>query len=516
MQLQFDSQFLMSILFLSFVGLLCYLYTSFVDKPNRLRSKLMKQGISGPPPTILLGNILELQKARSATSKSSSSSSKVPSSHNCAALLLPLFDKWRNEYGQVFVFSLGTIQIVCVNQPDIVREVTVCTSLDMGKPAYQLKHIGPLVGQGILTSNGTKWVHQRKIIAPELYMEKVKGMMNIISESAVSVVNSWSNRIEAEGGVADIKIDECMRNFSGNVISRACFGSNYTKSEEIFLKLTALQELLSWKNLFRRIPGMCYLPTKTNREIWTLEKEVNEMILQVVKERKETSFEKDLLQMVLENVKDSKPSKEAIDDFIVDNCKNIYLAGYETTAVSATWCLMLLAANPDWQDRVRAEVTEICRGRIPDFSMLGKMKQLAMVIHEVLRLYPPVTVVSREALKDMKFGNLDVPKGFNLWIMVVSLHTNPDIWGDDAYKFKPERFANGTIGSCKLPHVYMPFGVGPRVCLGQNLAIVELKMIIALILSKFTFSLSPRYVHSPTLRLLIEPEHGVNILVKKI
>ncbi|KOM52747.1 hypothetical protein LR48_Vigan09g140600 [Vigna angularis] len=516
MQLQFDSQFLMSILFLSFVGLLCYLYTSFVDKPNRLRSKLMKQGISGPPPTILLGNILELQKARSATSKSSSSSSKVPSSHNCAALLLPLFDKWRNEYGQVFMFSLGAIQIVCVNQPDIVREVTVCTSLDLAKPAYQLKHIGPLVGQGILTSNGTKWVHQRKIIAPELYMGKVKGMMNIISESAVSVVNLWSNRVEAEGGVADIKIDECMRNFSGNVISRACFGSNYTKSEEIFLKLTALQELLSWKNLFRRIPGMCYLPTKTNREIWTLEKEVNEMILQVVKERKETTFENDLLQMVLENVKDSKPSKEAIDDFIVDNCKNIYLAGYETTAVSATWCLMLLAANPDWQDRVRAEVTEICSGRIPDFSMLGKMKQLAMVIHEVLRLYPPVTVVSREALKDMKFGNLDVPKGFNLWIMVVSLHTNPDIWGDDAYKFKPERFANGTIGSCKLPHVYMPFGVGPRVCLGQNLAIVELKMIIALILSKFTFSLSPRYVHSPTVRLLIEPEHGVNILVKKI
>lgn len=142
--------------------------------------------------------------------------------------------------------------------------------------------------------------------------------------------------------------------------------------------------------------------------------------------------------------------------------------------------------------------------------------QLTMVIHEALRLYPPVAVVSREAFKDMKFGNLDVPKGFNLWIMVLSLHINPDIWGDDAYKFKPERFANGITGSCKFPHVYMPFGVGPRVCLGQNLAIIELKMLIALILSKFTFSLSPHYIHSPTLRLLIEPEHGVNILVKKL
>ncbi|ESW18913.1 hypothetical protein PHAVU_006G081800 [Phaseolus vulgaris] len=514
MKLEFDSQFLISVVFLGFVGLLCYLYTLLVEKPNRLRSKLMKQGINGPPPTLLLGNLLELKKAQSATSKSSS---EFPSSHNCAALLFPLFNKWRDQYGQVFMFSLGTIPILCVDQPDIVREFSVCTSLDLGKPAYQFKQQRPLVGKGVLYSNGAEWVHQRKIVAPELYMGKLKGMMNIISESAVSVLNLWSNKIEAEGGVADIKIDECLRNFSGNVISRACFGSSYAKSEEIFLKLNTLQELLSWKNMSKCIPGMSYLPTKTNREIWTLEKEVNEKILKVVKERKKSSFhQKDLLQMIFENVKDSNLSKNAIENFVVDNCKNMYLAGFESTAVAATWCLMLLASNQDWQDRVRTEVLEICNGRIPDLGMLGKMKQLAMVIHEALRLYPPVTVVSREFLKDMKFGNLDVPKGFNLWIMIVSLHSNPDIWGDDAYKFKPERFANGTIGSCKLPHVYMPFGLGPRVCLGQNLAIIELKMLISLILSKFTFSLSPHYVHSPTLRLLIEPEHGVNILVKKL
>ncbi|KOM48044.1 hypothetical protein LR48_Vigan07g174800 [Vigna angularis] len=164
---------------------------------KRLRSKLKKQHISGPPPTILLGNILELMEAHFAASKPPSpSSSKVPSSYDCAAPLLPLFEKWRNEYGQVFTFSLGTIQIMCVNQPDMVRDFTVCTSLDLGKSAYQLKNLEPLLGQGILSSNGAKWVHQRNILAPELYMDKVKGMMNIVSESAVSVVNSWSKRIE--------------------------------------------------------------------------------------------------------------------------------------------------------------------------------------------------------------------------------------------------------------------------------------------------------------------------------
>jgi cytochrome P450 len=115
-----------------------------------------------------------------------------------------------------------------------------------------------------------------------------------------------------------------------------------------------------------------------------LEKDVRNLILEIVKERKETAHEKDLLQMVLESAKTSNLGQDAMDRFIVDNCKNIYLAGYETTAVSATWCLMLLAANQEWQDRVRAEVLEVCgSGCLPDADMLRKMKQVSqsLVFH---------------------------------------------------------------------------------------------------------------------------------------
>ncbi|KHF97459.1 Cytokinin hydroxylase -like protein [Gossypium arboreum] len=220
--------------------------------------------------------------------------------------------------------------------------------------------------------------------------------------------------------------------------------------------------------------------------------------------------------MVVEGAKSSDLSQEATERFVVDNCKNIYLAGYETTAVSATWCLMLLAANQEWQDNVRTEVVEICGGRTPDAGMLRKMKLLTKVIQESLRLYLPVGVVSREALEDMKFGEIFVPKGVNIWMMVLALHTDPEIWGEDAYRFNPDRFSNGIKGACKLPQVYMPFGVGPRVCLGQNLAMVELKLLMSLLLSNFSFSLSPNYTHSPVLRLVIEPENGVHLLVKKL
>ncbi|KAA8534509.1 hypothetical protein F0562_032026 [Nyssa sinensis] len=137
--------------------------------------------------------------------------------------------------------------------------------------------------------------------------------MNIImAKSAVTLLNSSNDRIENEGGVADIKIDEYMRSFSGDVISRACFGSSYAEGEEIFLKLRARQEALSKKSWSKGIPS-------------------NE----VVKERGEVASEEDLLQMILESATSSDLSQEAMDRFIVDNCKNIYLVGYETTAVDS-------------------------------------------------------------------------------------------------------------------------------------------------------------------------------------
>ncbi|KAK1571801.1 hypothetical protein Q3G72_023211 [Acer saccharum] len=454
-----------AVLVLGFVELLVIrLYKRLVVKPERLREMLRKQGISGPPPTMMLGNIREIKKAQAQRKKvrlistiddESATATTTSISHNVDATLFPFFEQWRKQYA---------------------------------------------------------WFHQRKILAPEFYKKKVKGMMSLITESTMMLLTSWNSRIEKEGGIANIKIDGDMRSFSGDLISRACFGSNYSKGEEIFLKLRALQEIMSKKSLSMGIPGMRYLPTKSNRNAWELEKEIHNLILKVVKERKqEAAYEKDLLQMILEGAKSGNFSQEETDQFIVDNCKNIYLAGFETTAVSSTWCLMLLASNQEWQDRVRAEVLEICQSRTPDYEMLNRMKQLTMVIQETLRLYPPVAVVSREAFKDMTFGGINIPKGINVWTLVSTLHTNPKVWGPDAYKFNPERFSNGSS-----THLYMPFGVGPRVCLGQNLAMVELKMLMALLLSNFSFSLSPKYLHSPTLRLVIEPEHGVQLLVKKL
>jgi cytochrome P450 len=161
----------------------------------------------------------------------------------------------------------------------------------------------------------------------------------------------------------------------------------------------------------------------------------------------------------------------------VDNCKNIYFAGHETTSTTASWCLMLLAAHPEWQSRARPEVQAACQGgHPPDAATLRTLKTVAMVVQETLRLYPPAPFVTREALADVTLGGggLTVPRGTNIRVPVALAHRDPASWGPDAGRFDPGRFAGGVSGACRPPHMYMSFGVGARNCAGQNLAATEL------------------------------------------
>ncbi|KAL6129129.1 hypothetical protein ACLB2K_072482 [Fragaria x ananassa] len=199
------------------------------------------------------------------------------------------------------------------------------------------------------------------------------------------------------------------------------------------------------------------------------------MILKVVKQRSEVSHEKDLLQMILQVAETSGENGLSHKKFIIDNCKTIFIAAYETTAVAATWSLMLLALHPDWQARVRAEVLEICGDKPLHADMLPSMKVLTMVIQEVMRLYSPVFFLAREVFETITLKNVVIPKGVVIQIPIPFLHQDPDIWGPDAHKFNPERFANGVLKACNSPQAYMPFGLGPRICVGQHLAMTELK-----------------------------------------
>lgn len=424
--------------------------------------------------------------------------------------------------GPVFIYTTGRMQMLCVTDPNVVKDIVQCSYVDLGKPSYLSKDRGPLLGQGVISSSGSFWSYQRKLISPEFFPEKVKGMFGLMVDATTSMLSSWEDRVSKSGGTAEIAIDEDMKSLSADIISKTAFGSSYSKGKDIFSKLRKLQKLMS-KNLYVGIPFSRYMPTKTNREINRLEKEIDSMILRVVKERMGAERETDFLQKILEGARKCgeqndvpfKMNDKSHEKLIVDNCKNIYFAGQETTAATAAWSLMLLAVHPDWQTRARAEALEACRDGIITVDSLRHMKVLTMIIQETLRLYPPAVFSVRTALQDASLKDIRVPKGLDIQVPIAMLHQNPDLWGADAKEFHPERFANGIAAACKVPQAYIPFGYGARVCLGQNFAMMELKVILSLILSKFSFSISPGYQHSPAFRLVIDPEHGIKLLLSR-
>uniref|UniRef100_A0A0D3HQQ6 Cytochrome P450 n=1 Tax=Oryza barthii TaxID=65489 RepID=A0A0D3HQQ6_9ORYZ len=442
----------------------------------KIRKKLRRQGIRGPKPTFLYGNTKEIKRIQQELKFS-----QKQGTNNFISTLFPHFLLWRETYGPVFLYSTGAMEILQVSHPDMVKDIGRWTPSELGKPNYLKKSRKALFGGGLFTENGDEWAYQRKIIAPEFFMDKIKGMIQLIEDATVTVLEGWEDMIDDVGGCREIVVDDYLRNLSADVIARACFGSSFTKGEEIFCKLRQLQKAIAQQDAFVGLSALWkYLPTKSNQEIQMLDEQVRLLILDVAKEQHHyQDSHNNLLNAIIDGAQDGRSTAEA-EDFI---------------------------------ERARAEAMEVCRGRSTlDVDALRRLKIVTMVIQETLRLYPPASVMMREALTDVKLGSIDVPRGTIVQVPRLMLHLDKEAWGADADEFRPDRFANGVAAACRAAHMYVPFGHGPRTCIGQNLAMAELKVVLARLLTKFAFSPSPRYRHSPAFRLTIEPGFGLPLM----
>uniref|UniRef100_A0A0D3FCA2 Cytochrome P450 n=1 Tax=Oryza barthii TaxID=65489 RepID=A0A0D3FCA2_9ORYZ len=204
---------------------------------------------------------------------------------------------------------------------------------------------------------------------------------------------------------------------------------------------------------------------------------------------------------------------------LVDECKTFFFGGHETTALALSWTLLMLAAHPEWQAAVREEVVEVAGRSGPlDAAALGKLTKMGCVLSEVLRLYPPSPNVQRQALQDVVVVAGDgekkvvIPKGTNMWIDVVAMHRDGELWGEEASEFRPERFMReGVQGGCRHRMGYVPFGFGGRICVGRNLTAMELRVVLAMVLRRFAVEVAPEYRHAPRIMLSLRPSHGIQL-----
>ncbi|KAK0575361.1 hypothetical protein LWI29_037905 [Acer saccharum] len=464
------------------------------------------QGIRGPPYRFVHGNTKEIMNMRK-----ESISSPMELSHHMFPRLQPHIYSWMKLYGKNFIIWYGHRPQLVVTEPEQIKEIL--NNKDGSYPKAKLEgYSKKFLGDGLVTSEGEKWVHQRKLANRAFHGEGLKGMIPAMIASAEMMLERWRQHDGKE-----IEVFQEFRMLTSEVISRTAFGSSYLEGQNIFdmlVKMANSNSIICSR--YRKL-----VKTSDDVESDKLEQGIRDSFVKMIKMREEKvkmgkldNYGIDFFGSLLQAYHDTE--KISIDDMI-DECKTFYIAGHETTTSSLTWTILLLAIHTDWQEKLRMEVLELFGKQNPKPDSIGRLKNMSMVVNETLRLYSPAVQIMRKINREVRLGKLTLPVNMEAYIPIVAVHHNPDIWGEDVHLFKPERFSQGVAKATNNnTAAFLPFGLGPRNCVGLNFAMTEAKIALSMILQRYKFNLSPNYVHSPTQLLTTCPQHGLQIMLHSL
>ena len=409
------------------------------------------------------------------------------------------------DYGPISSFYVGPSPVYLVSDPELIGEVLLTNHSVMHKDEiYQgLKRF---LGEGLVTSEDDVWKRHRKIAAKPFGKKQV----DKYAEEMVALTSGWLQD-QTDGAVVDI--GHSMSHLTQSIVLRCLFGTDIQADTE--RAGNCIQEYLDGyvKELFgvqRLIPN--WVPTPGRRRADQLTREMDEIIFEVVAAKR---AQRDAGDDVLSRLLAAAEGEGGMSDKqLRDEAVTFYAAGHETTATMLTYVYYELSRHPDMQRRLYDEVAEVLQGQAPAAGDLGRLPYTQAVIREAMRVHPPIWAIGREPVTETVIGGYTVRPGTQLMVSTYVMHHKAE-WFPEPDEFRPERWLDGLYD--RLPRfVYLPFGGGPRICIGNHFAMLESTMMIARIAQQFSFEATSDRVINPVPSITLRPDFPVELTLRAI
>jgi cytochrome P450 len=445
---------------------------------------------------------------------------------NRASLLTMFFRKRRSWMEALFERSysmkMGEVKLpghtlYMINQPSLVKQVMVSEYRDFPKHELLEEALKPLLGESIFTTNGETWERQRRMMNPSFELAR----MELAFPRMQAATDALLQRLDSLGEQFTQDIDVEMTHVTADIIFRTILSAPMESQDahRIFAAFSRFQALAPKVML----PVVYRLPlwlrsSKTRRECEQAGQEIRGLLEQFIRpryeahQRGEGKHHQDVLATLLETVDPVTGSTFDFDE-LVDQVAMLFLAGHETSASALSWALYLLSRDEEIQQRMHDEVVAILGQRVPDYSDLKHLALTTNVFKEALRLFPPVGFFVRKAKKSCPMRDKSVKAGAMLVIAPWLIHRHRQLWKDPDL-FDPDRFEREETRE-SVRSAYLPFGMGPRLCIGAGFALQEATLILASLVRRYQFTALPGHEPKPVGRFTIRSENGVHLALTR-
>jgi cytochrome P450 len=396
-----------------------------------------------------------------------------------------------------------------LSHPDHIQHVLQANFANYRKGrGYRILKLS--LGEGLLTSEGALWQRQRKMTQPSFQSQQVASFVSTMTDNALAMLRRWEE-YATRGETFDV-VPDFMR-LTLNIASQVLFTTNLEADAESIRRTLEIGRDYSVDRAWALFPPPLSWPTQRNREYRAALAHIHSIIDRIIAERRRAPARvNDLLTMLME-ARDENGAPMS-DKQLRDEVITLLTAGHETTTLALAWTCYLIATRPEVMERMAAEAAFL-NGRAPAYEDLMKLRYSRMVVEETMRLYPPVWTMSRTAVNDDEIGGYYIPAGSEILIFPYITQRHPK-WWPDAETFRPERFAPEN-SAARPRYAYLPFGAGPRTCIGLNFAMTEILAVLTLGLQRFRLQLAidPEAVRAdPSVTLQAKP--GVPVKLRSI